>query len=508
MDRATRIAQVEEKRASSGIPGLDDILRGGFPRNRLYVVEGNPGAGKTTLALQFLLEGVRQGETVLYVTLSETAEELYEVAESHGWSLDGVHLLELGSLAGQFQDVAEYTIYHPADVELGETTKRIREEVERIKPARVALDSVSELKILSQTSARYRREILGFKQFFVGRRCTVLVLDDRTSSENEQQLQSIAHGVLRMERTSRDYGATRRQLQIVKMRAVRFRDGLHDFVIRRGGIDVFPRLAVAENAAESAPDPTVLSGVAALDSLLGNGLDRGSSTLVLGPAGCGKTTLSSQFLIAALGRGEPVVSFLFEESRETFLQRANGLGMKFEPHLESGLFQLIQIDPAEVSPGEFASRICGEVEKRHARMVVIDSVNGYINAMPNERFLMIQLHELLAYLGQKNVVTILVMAQHGMLGTAMQSPVDVSFLADTVILLRYFEAMGAIRQALSVVKKRRSSHERTIREMSLGPGGVCVGAPLREFEGVLTGVPRYNGTEMPLLPKNRDMGET
>jgi circadian clock protein KaiC len=505
MSRQDRESQTIAKRALSGIAGLDQVLRGGFPRNRLYVIEGNPGAGKTTLALQFLLEGLRLGETVLYVTLSETAEELYEVAESHGWSLDGIHLLELGSLDAWLQDDAEYTVYHPSDVELGETTRRIRGEVERIKPSRVALDSVSELKILSQTTVRYRREILGFKQFFVGKGCTVLVLDDRTNSENEQQLQSIAHGVIRMERTTRDYGATRRQLQIVKMRAVRFRDGMHDFVIRSGGIDLFPRLAVAESDSNEALDATILSGVEELDCLLGAGLDRGSSTLVLGPAGCGKTTLSSQFLIAALERGEAAACFLFEESRSTFLQRASGLGMKFEPHVASGLFRLIQIDPAEVSPGEFANQICREVEARNARVVVIDSVNGYLNAMPSERFLMIQLHELLAYLGQKGVVTILVMAQHGMLGNSMQSPIDVSFLADTVILLRYFEAMGEIRQALSVVKKRRSGHERTIREMRLGPGGVLVGAPLRDFEGVLTGIPRYNGPAKPLLGLDNTM---
>jgi circadian clock protein KaiC len=502
MIREDRESQTIANRALSGVAGLDRVLHGGFPRNRLYVVEGNPGAGKTTLALQFLLEGLRLGETVLYITLSETAEELYEVAESHGWSLDGVHLVELGSLDSWLQDDSEYTVYHPADVELGETTRRIREAVERVQPTRVALDSVSELKILSQTTARYRREILGFKQFFVGKGCTVLVLDDRTSGKNEQHLQSIAHGVIRMERTTRDYGANRRQLQIVKMRAVRFRDGLHDFVIRSGGIDLFPRLAAEENAAGDSGAATVLSGVEQLDSLLGSGLDRGSSTLVLGPAGCGKTTLSSQYLIAALDRGEAACCFLFEESRSTFLQRAGGLGMKFEPHLASGLFRLIQIDLAEVSPGEFGNQICQEVETRNARVVVIDSVNGYLNALPSERFLMVQLPELLAYLGQKGVVTILVMAQHGMLGNATESPVDVSFLADTVILLRYFEAMGEIRQALSVVKKRRSRHERTIREMHMGPGGVQVGEPLREFEGVLTGVPRYNGPARPLLPSD------
>ncbi len=499
MTRENHDTQTGDNKVHTGIEGLDSILRGGLPKSRLYVVEGNPGAGKTTLALQFLLEGIRAGENVLYVSLSETAEELFEVAQSHGWSLEGINLLELDSLADRLLDETENTIYHPSDVELGETTRRIREEVERIQPSRVALDSVSELKILSQTGARYRREILGFKQFFAGKRCTVLVLDDRTSAENEQQLQSIAHGVIRMQRETRDYGTTRRQLQIVKMRAVPFRDGLHDFVIRSGGIEVFPRIEINGHNHTALQDATVMSGVAELDTLLGSGLDRASSTLILGPAGCGKTTLSSQFMIAALERDERVLCYLFEESRETFLQRARGLGIHFEPHLDSGRLELIQIDPAEVSPGEFACHIWKGVEQGKAGMVIIDSLNGYLNAMPNERFLLIQMHELLAYLGQKGVVTILVMAQHGLMGTGMHAPIDVSFLADTVILLRYFEAMGEIRQALSVVKKRRGSHERTIREMRLGSGGVLVGEPLREFEGVLTGVPRYSGSQKPLL---------
>ncbi|HEY4089473.1 MAG TPA: ATPase domain-containing protein [Bryobacteraceae bacterium] len=491
--------QLTDSKARTGVDGLDKILRGGLPRNRLYVVEGSPGSGKTTLALQFLLEGVRNGETVLYVTLSETAEELYEVARSHNWSLDGLHLLELDSLAEKMVEESDYTVYHPADVELAETTRRIREEVERIQPTRVALDSVSELKILSQTVARYRREILGFKQFFVGKKCTVLVLDDLTSSKDEQQLQSIAHGVIRMERETRDYGTTRRQLHVIKMRAVAFRDGLHDFVIRGGGVEVFPRLAVREHIGSVVVPPTTIkSGVSELDSLLGGGLDRSSSTLILGPAGCGKSTISAQFMISALERGEPVLCYLFEERNDTFLQRAAGLGMAFGPHIESGLLELIQIDPAEISPGEFANHIRHRVESHSARMVVIDSLNGYINAMPNERFLIIQMHELLTYLGQMGVVTLLVMAQHGMLGS-MSAPVDVSFLADTVILLRYFEAQGAIRQAISVVKKRRGAHERTIREMQLTLSGVVVGQPLREFDGVLTGVPRYSGARKPLL---------
>jgi circadian clock protein KaiC len=494
--------QTTDNKSKTGIEGLDKILRGGLPRNRLYVVEGSPGSGKTTLALQFLLEGIRNGETVLYVTLSETAEELYEVARSHSWSLEGIQLLELDALAERIREDTDYTVYHPADVELVETTRRIREEVERIRPTRVALDSVSELKILSQTIARYRREILGFKQFFVGKRCTVMVLDDLTSAKNEQQLQSIAHGVIRMERETRDYGTTRRQLHIIKMRAIPFRDGLHDFVIRAGGIEVFPRLAVGEQSfRDRRAHSTIQSGVQELDTLLGDGLDRSSSTLILGPAGCGKTTISAQFMIAALGRGEPVLAYLFEERYETFLQRAMGLGMDFEAHLESGLLELVQIDPAEVSPGEFANHIHQRVESRGVRMVVVDSLNGYINAMPRERFLMIQMHELLTYLGEKGVVTLLVMAQHGMMGTmgSTPAPIDVSFLADTVILLRYFEAQGAIRQAISVVKKRRGAHERTIRELQLTPTGVLVGEPLREFEGVLTGVPRYRGSQKPLL---------
>jgi circadian clock protein KaiC len=465
----------------------------------MYVIEGDPGAGKTTLALQFLLEGVRSKETVLYVTLSETSEELKEVALSHNWSLEGVHLLELGTLANTPDLDADYTVYHPADVELGVTIKRIREEVERLNPVRVVLDSVSELKVLSETNARYRREILGIKQFFVGKRCTVLILDDRTTRQ-EQQLQSIAHGVIGMERESREYGTTRRQIQIVKMRGVRFRDGLHDFVIRTGGLAVYPRLAAAEHA-RAFPAGSAKSGVAELDLLLGGGIDLGSSTLVMGPAGCGKTTLCSQFLLSALERGEAVEALLFEESTETFLERAHGLGMDFQPYVESGLFELRQVNPAELSPGELAHEVRISVEQRNIRILAIDSLNGYLNAMPSEHFLMIHIHELLMFLGRQGVVTLLVLAQHGMLGASMQSPIDVSFLADTVILLRYFEATGEVRQAISVVKKRRSSHERTIREMRLGPGGVIVGEPLRRFEGVLTGVPRYRGSDTPLLKK-------
>ena len=488
-------------RVRTGTKGLDTLLRGGLPQNRMYVIEGDPGAGKTTLALQFLLEGVGLGETVLYITLSETAEELNEVADSHGWSLEGVNLLELGALSERLEHNASYTVYHPADVELAETTKRIREEANRLQPSRVVLDSVSELKILSETNARYRREILGLKQFFSGKQCTVLVLDDRVSKQ-EQQLQSIAHGVVGLERERREYGETRRQIHILKMRGVRFRDGAHDFIIKTGGLEVYPRIVATQAEAKDSPRDNMKSGVKEVDSLLGGGLDRGSSNLIIGPAGCGKTTLCSQFLISALDRGEAAECFLFEESVQTFLDRAKGLGMDFEPHLNSGLLALHQVDAGALSPGELAHMVSESVDQRDVRVLLIDSLNGYMNAMPSEQFLIIQMHELLMYLGRRGVVTMMVMAQHGMMGSAMQTPVDVSFLADTVVLLRYFEALGEVRQAISVVKKRRSGHERTIREMKLGPGGVMVGEPLRQFEGVLTGVPRYRGTGSPLLKKD------
>ena len=488
-------------RQATGIAGLDEILNGGLPSHRLYVVEGEPGSGKTTFALQFLREGARLGQRVLYVTLSETLDELSDVAASHGWTLDGLDLIELNSLSERIEEEANYTVYHPSDVELGETVKRIRAEVERLNPERVALDSVSELKILSQTSVRYRREILGLKQFFAGRNCTVLVLDDRSAPHVEQQLQSIAHGVLRLEREEREYGSTRRQLHILKLRGVRFQEGRHDFAIRTGGLELFPRLS-AGGASLVKHSGTAESGSVQLDNLLGGGLDRGSSNLLLGPAGCGKTTMCSHYLLAALKRGERVACYLFEESRETFLHRSAGFDMDFEPYIASGKFDLVQIEIGELSPGEFSSRVRRAVEQDQAGFIVIDSLNGYLNGMPSERFLLIHMHELLTYLGQKGVVTLLTIAQHGMLGTAMQSPVDVSFLADTVILLRFFEAAGTVRQAISVVKKRRGAHERTLREMKIGPAGMQIGDVLQDFQGVLTGVPRYRGKDEQLLRQN------
>ena len=482
---------------SSGVDGLDDVLGGGFPANHLYLVEGFPGAGKTTLALQFLLAGVQRSEPGLYVTLSETAQELRAVADSHGWSLDGITIYELAPAEVSLAAEDQYTLLHPAEVELGETTRAVLDEVERTGAARVVFDSLSELRLLSRDSLRFRRQVLGLKQFFVGRACTVILLDDRTVADNDLQLQSISHGVLVLEQLAFDYGSDRRRLRVQKLRGVRFRGGYHDYSIETGGMRVFPRLVASEHH-EPFARSTVASGVAELDALLGGGLDRGGSVLLLGPAGTGKSTLATQYAVAAAERGERAAIYTFDESLETLLDRSTGLGIGLRGHVERGMVVVQQVDPAELSPGELVQRVRECVERDGCRVLVIDSLNGYLNAMPEERFLIIQLHELLSYLGQRGVLTILIAAQHGLMGEGMVSPIDVSYLADTVVLLRYFEASGAIRLAISVVKKRSGPHERTIREFGLGPG-IRVGPPLTDFSGILSGIPDYHGTQAPLL---------
>jgi circadian clock protein KaiC len=474
--------------AATGIAGLDDILGGGFTPNRLYLLEGMPGSGKTTLAFQFLMEGARRGESVLYVTLSETKEEIGAVAESHGWSLEGVQIRELVPTEQSLEPGEQYTVFHPSEVELSDTTKKILEDVETLKPSRIVFDSLSELRLLSGNPLRYRRQILALKQFFAGRRCTVVLLDDLTAAEHDLQVQSIAHGALLLEHTMPAFGPPRRRLSVTKYRGRDFRAGYHDYAIRHGGIQVYPRLVAAEHRSESSRE-RMPSGLAGLDRLVGGGLERGTSTLIQGAAGTGKSTLSALFCARAAERGEHAALFIFDESVNTLFSRLDGLGIALRKHAQAGLVSVQQVDPAELSPGEFVHAIRDAVEKRHARVVVIDSLNGYLNAMPDEKFLIIQLHELLTYLGQRGVASILVAAQHGLMGAQMDTPVDASYLADTVVLLRYFEAEGEVRQAISVVKMRGGEHERSIREFGMRGGRIVIGEPLRDYRGVLTGVP-------------------
>ena len=475
------------ERVSTGVTGLDDVLHGGLTRDRLYLMEGMPGSGKTTLAFQFLLDGAKHGEPVLYLTLSETEEEIRAVAASHGWSLDGVSILEvMPSQALGLDD--QYTVFHPSEVELSDTTRKVLEAVDRQRPTRIAVDSLSELRLLANSALRYRRQILALKQFFSGRRCTVLLLDDLTSVDRDLQVQSIVHGAMLLEHTVPAFGAARRRLRITKFRGSDFRGGYHDYVIHRGGIEVFPRLVAAEHRQPVARE-RMTSGVREIDMLLGGGLERGTSTLLQGAAGTGKSTVATLFAANAADRGQDVAMFIFDESSNTLLSRMSGLGYDLERHLASGRLTLEEVDPAELSPGQFAHAIRKAVEERNAAIVVIDSLNGYLNSMPDENFLIAQLHELLSYLGQKGVATILVAAHHGMMSAQMTGPVDASYLADAVVLIRYFEIEGEVRQAVSVVKMRGGNHERTIREFRLRDGRIHVGEPLRGFRGVLSGVP-------------------
>jgi circadian clock protein KaiC len=474
--------------ANSGIHGLDHILCGGFTPNRMYLLEGVPGSGKTTLAMQFLFAGVAAGESVLYVSLSETLEELRAVADSHGWSLDGVHIRELLPREESLNLEQNYTIFHPSEIELSETTARILADVDQLKPRRVVFDSLSELRLLIGNSLRYRRQILALKQYFTGRQCTVLLLDDLTASDRDLQVQSIAHGVISLQQMIPEYGADRRRLRVVKMRGKRYRGGYHDYVIREGGLDVFPRVIASEHRQPS-PRNKLSSGIAGIDALLGGGIDRGTSTLLVGAPGTGKSSVAAQFARTAAQAGLRAALFVFDESTETLLARMRGLGLDLQAGVDSGALRIQQVDPAEMSPGEFAQQLRRAVDEDGASLIVIDSLNGYLNAMPEEHYLTIQLHELLTYLGQKGAATILIGAHHGLIGAQMQAPVDASYLADTVILMRYFEARGEVRQAISVVKQRGGPHERTIREFTLDHQGIHVGEPLRRFRGVLTGVP-------------------
>ncbi|MGO4550441.1 ATPase domain-containing protein [Lysobacter sp. 2RAF19] len=472
----------------TGVSGLDIILAGGLTPHRLYLLEGVPGSGKTTMAMQFLMAGVAAGERVLYVTLSETERELREVAHAHGWSLDGIAIHELFPVGDQLDPESQYTMFHPSEIELVETTRRVLDEVERQKPDRVVFDSLAELRLLAGSMLRFRRQVLALKQYFAGKGTTVLMLDESQVSDQGLHVHTIVHGAIQLDHQTLDFGGDRRRLRISKMRGRPFRSGYHDYKIETGGVRAYPRLIAADYRRHGENIP-VASDLAELDLLLGGGLDRGTSTLLIGAAGAGKSSLASHFVRSAAARGERSAIFLFDESQRAMVTRSKGIGFDVERCIDDGTVNLQSIDPAELSAGEFIERIRTAVEVDDAKLIVIDSLNGFLNAMVEEHHVLNQLHELLSYLAQLDVTTILIASQLGLIGQ-MQTTLDVSYLADTVVLLRYFESRGEVKQAISVLKKRTGPHERTIREMRITSHGLQIGEPLRHFRGVLTGVPQ------------------
>lgn len=478
--------------ASTGIAGLDDVLGGGLPPRHLYLVEGSPGTGKTTLALQFLIEGRDKGERGLYVTLSETSEELAQVAQSHGWSLDGIRIFDLVSDEGLSEE-AEQTILHPSEFELGETTREVMRLVGELKPQRVAFDSLSELRLLAQSPLRYRRQILALKRFFAQVGCTVLMLDDKTSGEGDQQLHSIAHGVVHLNQNTNTYGPDKRQLRVVKLRGVKFRSGDHDFDLDRGGLVVFPRLAAGEHGGKFDETP-ISTGTPAFDDMLGGGLSPGSNLLLAGPAGVGKTTTAISCAVAAMRRGEKVAYYLFDEGFSSLRQRSRALGLDIDPFIANGQLLIRSFDPAEVSPGQFAHAVREAVEKEQVRLVVVDSLNSYMQAMPGGPYLLLQMHELLSYLNSMGVVTLIILSLHGTVGE-MHADIDLSYLSDAMVQYRFFEARGEVLKALSVIKSRTAQHESTIRELRLGANGIQIGKPLTDFHGILLGAAQYTGRQ-------------
>jgi circadian clock protein KaiC len=480
--------------ASTGITGLDYILRGGLPRDRVYLLEGDPGTGKTTAALQFLMEGVRGGESCLYVTLSENADELNAVAASHGWKLDGIDIFELTPADVRIGQDEQYTIFDPSEVELSDTIRSVIDRVNEVNPSRVVIDSLAEFRLLAREPIRYRRQILALKQFFVGRHSTVLLLDDRSGYQPDLQVQSISHGVLRLEQQFGDYGPEHRRLHVTKLRGVKYRGGHHDVRIETGGVRVFPRVVASDQPGEPTLTP-VTSGIPELDALVGGGLTTGTSTVILGPAGVGKTVLASKYAAMFGKTGGKSAIYLFDERRSTFVHRSGSLGLGLQPLIDNGTAMVRQLDPGQLSAGEMGADIRRRVEEDHIRLILLDSLNGYMNAMQGDAALLLQLHELLSYLNQHDVLTIITIAQHGLVGSAVASPLDISYLADTVVLLRYFEAGGAVRKAISVLKKRTGPHEDVIREFKIGGDRLEVGAPLASFRGVLTGVPEYIGSD-------------
>ncbi len=489
----------------TGVPGLDEVLGGGFPTDRIYLVEGTPGTGKTTLALQWVIEGVKQGGPVLYMTLAETRDELEESARSHGWSLAGVEICEAAVPEEVLRPEEQYTVFHPTDVELNETTRQMLEAVDRLKPRRVVIDSLSEMRVMAQNPFRHRQQLVALKRYFKRRGCTVLMLDDRSPETVDLHLQTMVHGVIQLEQTPVEYGAERRRLRVLKMRGRDYKTGFHDFAIQREGLEVFPRLIATDYPLQFGDIEQIKSGIGELDELLGGGPRRGSSMMIVGTPGTGKSSLAQQFAAAAAARGEGAAMFTFDESVGSMLARADGLSMDFRRQVEAGR---ITVEPAYadlLSPGAFAHRIrrAAEGEDGHppAKVVVIDSLNGYMHALPEERFLMMQLRELLTYLNRKGVVTFFIMAYRGLEAVA---PVESTYLADGTILLRFFEAGGEIKQAIAAMKMRDASQERTIREMVLGPAGIRIGKPLRQFQGILTGVPQFLDGKGSLLDTKHD----
>jgi circadian clock protein KaiC len=484
-------------KANLGVAGLDDITSGGLARGRLFLLEGSPGTGKTTIATQFLMAGVAAGERSLYITLSETEDELRTGAASHGWSLDGIDLFELVPPESLLDEEQQQSLLYSSDLELGETTRRIFEAFERVKPRRVVLDSLSEIRLLAQSSLRYRRQILALKHYFARSGATVLMLDDLSSEANDRTMHSVAHGVVRLEELSPEYGSERRRLRVIKYRGQRYRGGYHDMIIDTGGVRVFPRLVSSEHRTEFQRG-VLSSGSPELNALLGGGVERGSSVLVLGPAGTGKSLLTLTFIAAAIERGETAAMFVFDEELGLLFERARPLGIDLQAMVAKDRLIIEQVDAAQLSPGELSARVRHCVEKSGARTVVIDSLNGYQASMPEEQALILHMHELLQYLNRQGVSTFLTVAQHGLVGD-MKAPVDVTYIADTVILLRYFEALGRVRRAISVIKKRTSAHEDTIREYMIDKRGITLGEPLVEFQGVLRGVPTLVGAGPKLL---------
>jgi circadian clock protein KaiC len=487
-----------DNKAKSGIWGLDDVLEGGFSRGHVFLLEGEPGAGKTTIGLQFLLAGALAGESCLYITLSETEKELREGAASHHWALgDKLNVVELLPPESLLAGEQHQSLLYASDLELGETTKQIFEAVSRESPSRLVIDSLSEIRLLAQSSLRYRRQILTIKHYFARLGTTVLLLDDLTADATDKTVHSIAHGVVRLEQVAPGYGAERRRVRVIKYRGQKYRGGYHDFTITTGGINVYPRLIAAEHRHRFFRNQ-LSSGVKAFDALLGGGVESGSSTLILGPAGTGKSLIAITFAMAALARGEKAALFLFDEELSLLIDRMKSMNIDLEAALVGGRLTIEQIDAAELSPGEFAHRVRRTVDEKQVKTVVIDSLNGYQAAMPEQNSLILHIHELLQYLNRQGTATFMTVAQHGLVGT-MQAPVDITYLADTVILLRYFEARGRVRRAISVIKKRTGRHESTIREFRIDDDGLSLGEPLDAFQGVLRGIPTYQGDKEPLL---------